>query len=154
MVSSRLCTSLLFHLAYQTNDSPSYMAADEMREITSDKWDHEIWGIAAPDTSSERERKPARLVFYFGRNDHWVAEQTRDDIIKARGSKAAKNGDGPKMVVCEENVVHGFCIGMSFIKISAVSALAWCPANAVLGHSDIMAGKVAGFIRDIVGGRT
>ena len=101
------------------------MAADEMREITSDKWDDEIWGIAAPDTSSEGERRPpARLVFYFGRNDHWVAEQTRDDIIKARGSKAAENGDGPKMVVCEENVVHGFCIGRSSLStVFVVSAL-------------------------------
>ena len=135
------------------------MAADEMREITSDKWDDEIWGIAAPDTTPVGNGSPlARLVFYFGRNDHWVAEQTRDDIAKARGSKAVESGDGPKMVVCEENVVHGFCIGELFhIEITAVSALSCllrCPANAVLGHSDIMARKVAGFIRGIISERT
>ncbi|KAL1953821.1 hypothetical protein VTO42DRAFT_2116 [Malbranchea cinnamomea] len=107
-----------------------HMAADEMRNITVDKWNDEVWGIAAPEMPFDRQNgPPAQLVFYFGRNDHWVAEQTRDDIIKARGSKVnTQGGAGPKMVLCEDNVVHGFCIG----------------------HSDIMARKVAGFVRDIL----
>lgn len=100
------------------------MAADEMRDITSDKWDDEIWGTAASETSSQGiSRPPAKFVFYFGRHDHWVAEQTRDDIIRARGSKAAEVGgsqiQGPKMVVCEDNVVHGFCIG-KFLLLQSV----------------------------------
>src|SRR5438034_6833791 len=93
------------------------MAADEMHEISADKWSDEIWGTftaSATSSSSTASRPPMKLVFYFGRNDNWVAEQTRDDIIKARGSKPRLGtGDeaaGPKMVVCEDGVLHGFCI--------------------------------------------
>ncbi|CAG7926717.1 unnamed protein product [Penicillium olsonii] len=93
-----------------------HMAADEMRTITSDKWGDDVWGAA---------REPvAKLFFYFGRNDHWVAEQTRDDIVALRGKEG-----GPTMVVCEEGLPHAFC----------------------LKHSDTMARKVAGMIGSIVG---
>ncbi|KAJ9295504.1 hypothetical protein DTO271G3_5960 [Paecilomyces variotii] len=94
-----------------------HMAADEMRTITSDKWSDDIWG------TSRAGKPPSRLVFYFGRNDHWVAERTRDEIIESRGSK-----DGPTMIVCEDSIPHAFCIR----------------------HSSVMARKVARFIKDIV----
>ncbi|KAJ5322774.1 hypothetical protein N7452_011063 [Penicillium brevicompactum] len=91
-----------------------HMAADEMRTITSDKWGDDIWGAHEP---------VAKLFFYFGRNDHWVAEKTRDEIVK-RGEKG-----GPTMVVCEEGLPHAFC----------------------LKHSDTMAKKVATMVGEIVG---
>ncbi|KAJ6110701.1 hypothetical protein N7486_002936 [Penicillium sp. IBT 16267x] len=96
-----------------------HMAADEMRTITSDKWTDDIWGIGCASEPI------TRLFFYFGRNDHWVAEKTRDEIIALRGRE---EGLGPKMFVCEEGLPHAFC----------------------LKHSDIMAQKVANMIRDIV----
>ncbi|KAJ6155721.1 hypothetical protein N7470_006287 [Penicillium chermesinum] len=75
-----------------------YMAADEMRTITSDKWADDVWGIGAA-------REPIqKMFFYFGRNDHWVAEKTRDEIIELRG----REGLGPKMFVCEEGLPHAF----------------------------------------------
>ncbi|KAL2000394.1 hypothetical protein VTN02DRAFT_3188 [Thermoascus thermophilus] len=101
-----------------------HMAADEMREITADQWSDEIWGTSS---SAAKQQPPSQLVFYFGRNDHWVAERTRDEIIAMRGK--SKKG-GPRMVVCEDGVPHAFCIR----------------------HSDVMARKVARFIRDIVEG--
>ncbi|KAJ5146026.1 uncharacterized protein N7515_000590 [Penicillium bovifimosum] len=98
-----------------------HMAADEMRTITSDKWSDDVWGAASA-------REPiAKLFFYFGRNDHWVADQTRDDIVAVRGRKDGELG--PTMVVCEEGLPHAFC----------------------LNHSDVMACKVAGMIGQIVG---
>ncbi|KAJ5688938.1 hypothetical protein N7462_003330 [Penicillium macrosclerotiorum] len=94
-----------------------HMAADEMRTITSDKWTDDVWGVA-------HTREPlTKLFFYFGRGDHWVAEETREEIIALRGH-------GPRMVVCEEGLPHAFC----------------------LKHSDFMARKVAGMIGEIVGG--
>ncbi|KAK2803722.1 hypothetical protein FQN51_002951 [Onygenales sp. PD_10] len=107
------------------------MSADEMREVTADKWSDEIWGIASssysgldspspspspsqPPSSSATptpENPPLSLVLYFAQSDHWVADQTRDEIIRARGARSEKgNGNGPKMMVCEDGVVHGFCI--------------------------------------------
>ncbi|OJD18762.1 hypothetical protein AJ78_01233 [Emergomyces pasteurianus Ep9510] len=98
-----------------------HMAADEMREITSDKWSDEIWGIAseasavaptaASTTTSTPTKGPLNLVLYFAQQDHWVANQTRDEIIRARGGMEDSNGrNGPRMQVCEDGVVHGFCI--------------------------------------------
>lgn len=82
-----------------------YMAADEMRTITSDKWSDDVWGAAMA-------REPiVKLFFYFGRNDHWVAEQTRDEIVAIRGQKGGKTG--PTMVVCEEGLPHAFCLSKS-----------------------------------------
>jgi hypothetical protein len=77
------------------------MAADEMRTITTDKWTDDVWGAATA-------RQPiTKLVFYFGRNDHWVAEKTRDEIIALRGQTGGK---GPTMLVCEEGLPHAFCL--------------------------------------------
>ncbi|CAG8043457.1 unnamed protein product [Penicillium salamii] len=112
-----------------------HMAADEMRTITSDKWGDDVWGAA---------REPvAKLFFYFGRNDHWVAEQTRDEIVALRGREG-----GPTMVVCEEGLPHAFCLS-EFLEvplwISCAFWLTW------IEHSDTMARKVAGMIGGIVG---
>ncbi|GFF33912.1 hypothetical protein IFM58399_03701 [Aspergillus lentulus] len=95
-----------------------HMATDEMRTITSDKWDDDVWGVS---TANE---PLTRLFFYFGRNDHWVAERTRDEIIELRGRVEG----GPTMSVCELGLPHAFC----------------------LRHNDIMAEKVANMIMDIV----
>ncbi|KAJ5637178.1 hypothetical protein N7490_007057 [Penicillium lividum] len=98
-----------------------HMAADEMRTITSDKWTDDVWGVGCASEPI------SRLFFYFGRNDHWVAEKTRDEVIALRGRE---KGLGPKMFVCEEGLPHAFC----------------------LKHSDIMAEKVASMIQEIVRG--
>ncbi|KAF4236755.1 hypothetical protein CNMCM8980_007060 [Aspergillus fumigatiaffinis] len=95
-----------------------HMAADEMRTITSDKWSDDVWGVS---TANE---PLTRLFFYFGRNDHWVAERTRDEIIELRG----RVDGGPTMSVCELGLPHAFC----------------------LRHNEIMAEKVAAMIMDIV----
>lgn len=82
------------------------MARDEMRIITADKWDHRVWGAANRARTGRRHR----LFFYFGQEDHWVSERTRDDLIKAR----VRNGDGeqwkPVMEIDRFGVPHGFCV--------------------------------------------
>ena len=86
-----------------------------MRDIGADKWSDEIWGLSNPsEISNQQTNKLAKLVFYFGRDDHWVAEKTRDEIIKARSPKNETSGtasDGPTMMVCDDGVIHGFCVG-------------------------------------------
>lgn len=80
-----------------------HMAASEMRSITADKWADEVWGMG--QSSSEEEDVWTKLYFYFGRDDHWVAERTRDEIIELRGQ-----AKGCRMMVCEEGVPHAFCL--------------------------------------------
>lgn len=85
-----------------------YMAADEMTEISADKWNDEIWGFSSP-THASGDRL-TKMIFYFGRNDHWVAEATREDIIRSK-TRDQQDGPAPTLTVCEDGVVHGFCIG-------------------------------------------
>ncbi|KAL4769936.1 hypothetical protein BDW60DRAFT_93585 [Aspergillus nidulans var. acristatus] len=107
-----------------------HMAADEMRTITSDKWSDDVWGVSRATHKNDAQlvsKPPTQLIFYFGRNDHWVAEKTREEILAARGGMRA--GRGPRMVVCEESVPHAFC----------------------LRHNEIMARKVADMVQEVLG---
>ncbi|OJJ68526.1 hypothetical protein ASPBRDRAFT_198958 [Aspergillus brasiliensis CBS 101740] len=115
-----------------------HMAADEMRTITTDKWSDDVWGIASSSsgegndlsptvTTTTVSSLPARMFFYFGRNDHWVAEKTREEIIEAK-SMANAEGKGPTMVVCEDGLPHAFC----------------------LRHSEVTASKAAGMVMNII----
>ena len=93
------------------------MARDEMVTIRSDVWDTEIWGAAHQSPSPHPRPK---LRFLFGQNDHWVADETRDDLIRARAFGEDHDGSGgngikktehwkPRMEV-DEGWPHGFCI--------------------------------------------
>lgn len=115
-----------------------YMAISEMEVITSDKWSDDVWGIS---TASEPLTK---LFFYFGRNDHWVADLTRDEIIQVRGGKKMTM-NRPEMFVCEEGVPHAFCLSASPFSRDCCAVV----ANAVAGHNKVMAQKVAGMIEMI-----
>jgi hypothetical protein len=85
------------------------MARDEMLSITTDAWDEEVWGASHRSTSSYPR---AQLRFLFGQEDHWVSDATRDDLIRARASKADSEDEHwkPKMEVDEEGWPHAFCI--------------------------------------------
>ena len=91
------------------------MARDEMVTIRSDVWDTEVWGAAHQSPSPHPRPK---LRFLFGQNDHWVADETRDDLIRARAFGEDYDGSGikkiehwkPRMEVDEEGWPHGFCI--------------------------------------------
>jgi pimeloyl-ACP methyl ester carboxylesterase len=116
-----------------------HMAADEMRTITSDKWSDDVWGVS---TANE---PLTRLFFYFGRNDHWVAERTRDEIIELRG----RIEGGPTMSVCELGLPHAFCLSEWFAT-SLATGIGLVLTKNPTGHNDIMAEKVADMIMDIV----
>ncbi|KAF2653703.1 hypothetical protein K491DRAFT_694444 [Lophiostoma macrostomum CBS 122681] len=92
-----------------------YMANDEMTALSTDKWDAEIWGAANPSTHPHS--RPV-LRFLFGKHDHWIANETRDDLIKARGTRGPQHAGHedwrPVMEVDEEEGwEHGFCIRQS-----------------------------------------
>ncbi|KAF8537162.1 hypothetical protein BDD12DRAFT_848019 [Trichophaea hybrida] len=74
------------------------LAAEEM----------EVWNaggsLRLQEKGEEGEgRRCGGMVFVFGKNDHWVAEKTRDMIM------ARWNG-GAKMLIEERGLPHGFCI--------------------------------------------
>ncbi|KAI5248298.1 hypothetical protein E4T43_01652 [Aureobasidium subglaciale] len=85
-----------------------YLASHEMLTITTDTWDDELWGISEAQNSS---RDKTKLYFYFGTDDHWVADETRDELIAARAaSSEAGDQDKPTMEIDTHGIPHGFCI--------------------------------------------
>lgn len=83
------------------------MGLDEMKEITEDRWDEDIWGAVEPALGNQR----LKLIFYFGQNDHWVADHTRDDLIATRAFQEDRPETWkPKMLVDGEGIPHSFCI--------------------------------------------
>ncbi|ETI23270.1 hypothetical protein G647_05069 [Cladophialophora carrionii CBS 160.54] len=66
-----------------------HMASWEMKEIRQNRWGKEVWGashVATPVVAAEEELCPSpNLFFWFTKDDHWVAETTREAII---GSQA------------------------------------------------------------------
>lgn len=76
---------------------------------------------------------------YFERNDHGVAEKTRDENIALRGQK---DGFGPRIFICE-GLPHAFCLSVfPFLEVHE-RFLTSC-----IEYNDIMVCKVAG-IREI-----
>ncbi|KAH8815574.1 hypothetical protein F5884DRAFT_665752 [Xylogone sp. PMI_703] len=104
-----------------------HLLRDELNMITEDKWDDDIWGIEHVD--KDEKRSIPKLFFYFGHNDHWVANNTRDTLIAARGKLSEDDKSSrPVMMIDENGVEHSFC----------------------LRHSELMAEKVKLFINDII----
>ncbi|KAH8658685.1 hypothetical protein BGZ60DRAFT_472038 [Tricladium varicosporioides] len=86
-----------------------HMAKDEMETITEDRWDEDIWGIEHTEADSKVDIP--KLIFYFGENDHWVANHTRDALIAARGNPDTDmKSSKPIMLIDKNGVDHGFCI--------------------------------------------
>lgn len=90
------------------NSKTRYLAKHEMATITTDKWDDELWGVVSDGAQSKQRIK---LFFLFGKEDHWVADESREGLIEARASRQEIGGDDkPVMEVDQGNVPHAFCI--------------------------------------------
>ena len=83
------------------------MARDEVREITEDRWDDDVWGVA----ESLPVKSRARIVLYFGEKDHWVADHVRNDLMAKRASRSNElEMKTVSMSIDEMKVPHSFCI--------------------------------------------
>ena len=122
----------------------SYMAKHEMLQLTDDKWTNELWGAhalheatsAAIIEGTVTTVSSPKLYFYWGQNDHWVAQSTRNELIRTRGRTSggrrdnAGEGSKPLMEIDKNGVPHGFCIR----------------------HSAQIANKVAEYVNEITDG--
>lgn len=90
-----------------------YMGRFELLEMTHDKWSDDVWN--GPSYANETEKPQIdrpKLYFYWGENDHWIANSTRDAVIASRarrGSDPADEGK-PHMEVDLHGIPHDFCI--------------------------------------------
>ncbi|KAI4762596.1 hypothetical protein E4T52_10747 [Aureobasidium sp. EXF-3400] len=103
-----------------------YLASHEMKTITADAWDDELWGLSKAQNSSTNKTK---LYFYFGTDDHWVADETRDELIVARAATGQVGDESkPTMEIDTHGTPHGFCIK----------------------HNDLVAKKVEQYIAELL----
>ena len=89
------------------------MARDELLEMTHDKWPNDVWNgpISSTLASSPNLDRP-KLYFFWGQNDYWIDNSTRDKVIATRARRADdEGGEGkPYMEIDRQGVQHDFCI--------------------------------------------
>jgi hypothetical protein len=123
-----------------------HMAKDELAQLTHDKWSDDFWGTSATlgsdmvgsatesagsvqgqHSSSSTSNSRARLHFYWGSDDHWIAQDTRDRIIEARARVEGRDGDDckPIMEIDNNGIGHAFCLSESGNQIVAAKCADW-----------------------------
>ncbi|GAB7334786.1 hypothetical protein MBLNU13_g06706t2 [Cladosporium sp. NU13] len=114
-----------------------HMAKDELAQLTHDKWSDEFWGTsstisAAVDSSAIRPPSHTQLFFYWGSNDHWIAQDTRDRIIQTRAKVEGQAGDEhkPTMEVDSNGIGHAFCLSESGNQVVAAKCAGWIESLA------------------------
>jgi hypothetical protein len=114
------------------------MARDEMFQIDTDIWDEDVWGAAAGAPASQHPHPRPIMRFLFAKKDHWVADETRDALIKARGRVG--NGDVEEV---EE-------FGENWKPVMEVDEREGWPHGFCIRHGVPVAERVAGYVRQIV----
>lgn len=128
-----------------------HMAKDELAQLTHDQWSDDFWHgsptpiDSAPSTalgksagqiaeaSASRSPKPStdsphtQLFFYWGSDDHWIAQYTRDNIIANRARVEGKPGHErrPVMEVDSHGIGHAFCLSEGGNQIIAAKCAEW-----------------------------
>ncbi|KAK5151111.1 hypothetical protein LTS14_009607 [Recurvomyces mirabilis] len=121
-----------------------HLAADEMRSVTTDRWDDPFWGMSAAkdgavatgaavvrevlrSTEAQSSKSPG-LFFYWGAEDHWVANSTRDVLIakRGRGAVATAGEEGkPVMEIDGHGIPHAFPLKPTHSRIVAKKVAGW-----------------------------
>ena len=109
-----------------------HLARCEMLEIGEDKWTEEVWGaVEAIDVEgttvanqAAHKWKAPKHYFLFAKEDHWVADSTRDSIVKSVGTRGT--------VMVDEDGKMGL-------------GHAWC-----LEQNELVAGIVNDWIAEVV----
>ncbi|KAJ9650627.1 hypothetical protein H2198_010065 [Neophaeococcomyces mojaviensis] len=99
-----------------------YMAGCEMREIGEDRWTEEVWGVvdaAKPGEGAgiETSWKSPKHYFLFAKEDHWVADVTRNAIVNSMWGKATVLVDVDK----ELGLVHAWCLQQNNVVAGIVN---------------------------------
>lgn len=81
-----------------------HLGMDEMKVIGEAKWDEELWEIA--NEAEAHHQPPPKFFFYFGKKDHWVNSQHRDDFIEKRRAQVERT----RLMIDDGDLPHAFCI--------------------------------------------
>ncbi|KAI1390455.1 uncharacterized protein F4822DRAFT_151257 [Hypoxylon trugodes] len=92
-----------------------HMGMDEMKVIRENTWDDELWEIS--HDAKAHDKIIPKFFFFFGKNDHWVANHYRDEFIQTRQKQVERT----RLIVDEGDIPHAFCIDHSEVVASKVN---------------------------------
>ena len=122
-----LLTTVSFLRSERGVQQALYLARDEMSVITGDRWGQEVW-VASGTENNKGGAGRMKMFFLFAKNDHWVADYTREEILRLRGGEGGTQQGRTIVVDQEKGLVH-----------------AWC-----LNQSDVVARMVGGWLEDVL----
>ncbi|KIX98200.1 uncharacterized protein Z520_06280 [Fonsecaea multimorphosa CBS 102226] len=144
-----------------------FMAQGEMREIRRDVWGREVWGAshhndvmtAEEDDRSKSTTSSPRLFFWFAKKDHWIANITKEAIVKSRAADVGVQRDSftgsptnLAVVETEEVVFMPDQMGQTTARAARIHILeteamvhAWC-----LDQSEFVARRVSSWLREVL----
>jgi hypothetical protein len=138
-----------------------HMANWEMKEIRMNRWGKEVWGASHGETSAaaaeEEKHTSPRLFFWFTKEDHWVADITREAIMETHAPGAVVQrhhvAEPAGRAEFEGTVVQGndsketpCAVDSPTIRILESDGLlhAWC-----LGQSEIVAKGIGQWLEEV-----
>lgn len=113
-----------------------YLGMDEMAVIGDEAWAEELWEVGGAGDDEARAAAAAhdvpKFFLFFGKKDHWVANEYRDRFIEAREEHAKREGvpvhkrGRTRIVIDEGDLPHDFCLSepllSSFFSLFNTSA--------------------------------
>ena len=133
-----------------------YLARSELLEIDADKWSKTIWNrLEALRLLTTNQVDRPHLYFFWGNNDPWVENSTRDKIITnhAWRTDGSDNDDlgAPYMQVDGSGLPHDFCIRKKQ-PIHRSNRTFMTDLTTETENSNRVAEKVGEFLRDVTEG--
>lgn len=116
-----------------------HMAKDELAQLTHDQWDDDFWqgraaralskpaaGVSEP-VAGDDETPHTQLYFYWGADDHWIANTTRDNIIAKRAQTVSdpESAGKPIMEIDKHGIPHAFCLKQTHSRLTAAKCAEW-----------------------------
>lgn len=131
------------------------MARCELRDIGKESWGEEVWGVVAATGEEEGEEGETglteikfspRLFFWFARQDHWVADVTREEILQTRGMTGFVARENELGSDVGEDKLDGGRNQSPRIRIDETDGLihAWC-----LTQSELVTRQVSGWLKEL-----
>ena len=124
-----------------------YMAKCELLEIRTEEWGEEVWGVSGggvgDDNGKDGEigvegQHSPNLFFWFAKQDHWVADVTRDELFNKRKGQHIRDDGSISDGRARKAKTH--------FRIDEADGLvhAWC-----LGQSDLVAKRVSRWLKEV-----